>query len=355
MRRFVHLPLLATALCSCPRQCQARIAEGWELIFEKRENIYPQLALLLNLCRCLHTPPPPFSPLYSPPFTNDFTADLPSKLPLPDMDELAPRLSLVARNSAAFMRFAARAASLPAFEVTQVADLSTCLQILLIASVALAVIYRRVPSQDSAQKLRRVLVATLFLHIGIDLILMPRVLSLDPLIPKYRTIEFVAASWCYRNCRFRKNDLPRVLNNLRLPDVCHLDNRASVPAETVLICSLFTLAYPRRQDDVAAEFGFANQSLVSRILNYFCTHVVQTFGRLVQQADDDDDGYMIWAPYMALFQDCIYAVSRSDDFRDVAMFTDGTFRPACRPLLRQEDADRDLSTQQRVYSGLRAR
>jgi len=271
------------------------------------------------------------------------------------MDEPAPRLSLVARNSAAFMRFAARAASLPAFEVTQVADASNCLQILLIASVALAVIYRRMPSQDSAQKLRRVLIATLFLHIGIDLIMMPRVLSLDPLIPKYRTIESVAASWCYRNCRFRKNDLPRVLNNLRLPDVCHLDNRASVSAETVLICSLFTLAYPHRQDDVAAEFGFANQSLVSRILNYFCTHVVQTFGRLVQQADDDDDGYLIWAPYMALFQDCIYAVSRSDDFRDVAMFTDGTFRPACRTLLRQEDADRDLSTQQRVYSGLWAR
>ena len=52
-----------------------------------------------------------------------------------------------------------------------------------------------------------------------------------------------------------------------------------------------------------------------------------------------------------MFQEKIYAVSQRENMRDVAMFTDGTFRPSCRPRLRQDDAERDLSTQRRVYSG----
>jgi hypothetical protein len=147
--------------------------------------------------------------------------------------------------------------------------------------------------------------------------------------------------------------LNRVLNVLRLPRHCYLDNRAIVPDETVLICSLYTLSYPRKQDDTATLFGFANQPLVSHIVSYFTKHLATTFGHLVQPADNDDDGFSVWAPYMQLFQDCIYAVSRKDDYRDVAMFADGTFRASCRPRLRQEDADRGLSTQRRVYSGAR--
>jgi hypothetical protein len=266
-------------------------------------------------------------------------------------DQPAPRLSVVARNSAVFMRSAARAASLPALEVMQVSEASESAEILSLATIAVALAWRRAPSQTLAEMLRRLLLSAASLHLALDMTLMPQVISLDPLIPRYRSLDSLSGAWCYRNCRFRLPDMPRVLHVLRLPAVCHLDNRASVPAETVLICSLYTLSWPRTQDETAAQFGFANQSLVSRIYIFFCVHVVRNFGHLVQQADDDDDGFLIWAPYMAFFQDCIYAISTADDMRDVAMFTDGTFRPSCRPAQRQEDAERRLSTQRRVYSG----
>jgi hypothetical protein len=249
------------------------------------------------------------------------------------------------------MRSAARAASLPALELMDVSDALSVAQTLAVGSIVVAIVWRRAPSQALAEKLRRLLLSTSLLCVAIDMTLMHQIVTLDPMIPKYRTIDSLTSSWCYRNCRFRLADLPRVLIVLRLPPVCHLDNRASVPAETVLICSLFTLSWPRKQDDTAAEFGFANQSLVSRIYSYFCVHVVHHFGHLVQQEDEDDDGFLIWAPFMAFFQDCIYSVSTKDDMRDVAMFTDGTFRPSCRPAQRQEDAERLLSTQRRVYSG----
>jgi hypothetical protein len=267
-------------------------------------------------------------------------------------DQLAPRVAVVARNSAEFMRSAARPAALTALELMDVVDAYTCVQISLMGALAMASIWRRAPSQAVADRLRRLLLSAVALNLNVDVQLMPQIISLDPLISKHRTIDSLSASWSWRNCRFRKGDLPRVLNVLRLPHVCHLENRAAVPAETVMIVSLFTLSKPRTQDDTAAEFGFANQTIVSRIYNYFCKHVRENFAHLVQQADDDDDGFLIWAPYIAFFQDCIHAVSMRANFRDVAMITDGTFRPACRPKQRPADAIRNLSTQRRVYSGV---
>lgn len=268
-------------------------------------------------------------------------------------DLLAPRLSIVARDAAYFMRYAARAVSLSAIEVMQVADESYRVKLLLLHAICVALIWRRSRNPAVAQELRRLLLSTLILTIRIHLTLMPQVIELDPMIPLYRTIDSITASWCYHNCRFRKESLPRVLAVLRLPPLCHLDNRANVPDETVLICSLFTFSYPRKQEDTAVLFGFSNHTLVSRILKFFSSHLVSIFGHLVQPADDDDDGYLMWAPYMKMFQDAIYAVSERESQKDVVMFTDGTFRPSCRPCLRQEDADRNVSTQRRVYSGLR--
>ena len=268
-------------------------------------------------------------------------------------EHLAPRLSIVARHPAEFMRYAARAASLSAIEVMQVSDEVHRVQLLFVCAFILALIWRRSRRSDVAQALLRSLLVAVFFHIRVQIALMPRVIELEPTVPRYRDIDSLTASWCYHNCRFRKEQLPRVLAVMRLPEVCRLENGASVPVETVLICSLYTLSYPRKQEDTANLFGFTNQTLVSRILKFFSSHLVFTFGHLLQPADDDDDGFMIWAPYMRMFQDAIFAVSEFEQLNHVAFFTDGTFRPSCRPRLRQDDADRDLSTQRRVYSGLR--
>jgi hypothetical protein len=159
-----------------------------------------------------------------------------------------------------------------------------------------------------------------------------------------------------RGCwKLLKPELPRVLAALRLPERCILDNRAVVLGQTVLLVSLFTLSYPRTQGSTAKEFGFADQTEVSRILGFFRLHVTETFGHLLQPANDDDEGFSMWARFIRLFQSRIFAVSEHEDYADVAMFTDGTFRPSCRPAQRQEDFDRGLSTQRRVYSGYKKR
>ncbi len=277
------------------------------------------------------------------------------KITQAEMEEfLAPRLSIVVRDTAEFMRYAARAASLSATEFMQVSDEAHRVQLMLLRSLILALIWRRSRREDVAQALRRSLLDALVSQLRLQISLMPQVIELEPIIPRYRSINSLSASWCYHNCRFRKDRLPRVLAAMRLPEqVCHLDNRASVPVETVLICSLYTLSYPRKQEDTANLFGFTNQTLVSRILTFFTSHLTSTFGHLVQPADDDDDGFMMWAPYIQMFQEAIFSVSEKESLKHVTFFTDGTFRPSCRPRLRQEDADRDLSTQRRVYSGLR--
>ena len=126
------------------------------------------------------------------------------------------------------MRSAARAASLPALEVMEVSEASEFVEILSMCTIAVALAWRRAPSQTLAEKLRRLLLSAASLHVALDMTMMPQVITLDPLIPKYRSIDSLSASWCYRNCRFRLTDMPRVLNVLRLPAVCHLDNRARV-------------------------------------------------------------------------------------------------------------------------------
>jgi hypothetical protein len=260
------------------------------------------------------------------------------------MEELlAPRLSIVVRDTAEFMRYAARAVSLTAIEFMQVSDESHLVKLMFVRSFFLALIWRQSHRRDAAQELRRSLLVALSLQSRVQLALMPRVIELEPTIPRYRSIDSLTASWCYHNCRFRKDSLRRVLAVMRFPEqVCHLENGACVPVETVLICSLYTLSYPRKQEDTAILFGFTNQTLVSRILKFFSSHLILTFGHLVQPADDDDDGFMMWAPYIQMFQDAIFAVSELERLKHVAFFTDGTFRPSCRPRLRQDDAGRDL-------------
>ncbi len=181
--------------------------------------------------------------------------------------------------------------------------------------------------------------------------LLPRLVSLDPAQSIRRLFDQVNESWCYREVRFQKPHLPRVLAALRLPERCILDNRATVLEQTVQLVSLFTLSYPRTQGGTAKEFGFADQTEVSRVIGFF--RVTTTFGHLLQPANDDDEGFAMWARFIRLFQSRIFAVSEHEEYADVAMFTDGTFRPSCRSAQRQEDFDRGLSTQPNLFFGRR--
>jgi hypothetical protein len=265
------------------------------------------------------------------------------------------RVALAARAPAKFMRYIARAAAVYTLELRDIEDAMDAADALTVASFCLEIGRRRGRPGISAAKVRKVRICAIALRIAIEVELMPRLVSFDPAVPIRRFFEEVPESWCYREVRFQKQELPRVLAALRLPDRCILDNRTPVPGQTVLLVSCFTLSYPRTQGGTAKEFGFADQTEVSRILSYFRLHVTETFGHLLQPANDDDEGFAMWARFIQLFQSRIFAVSDHEEYADVAMFTDGTFRPSCRPAQRQEDFDRGLSTQRRVYSGYKKR
>ena len=266
----------------------------------------------------------------------------------------ADRVALAARAPAKFMRYIARAAAVYTLELRDVEDAMDAADALTVASFCLE-IGRRRGRPISAANVKKVCFCAIALRIAIEVQLLPRLVSCDPAQPIRRLFDQVNESWCYREVRFQKPQLPRVLAALRLPERCILDNRATVPGQTVLLVSLFTLSYPRTQGGTAKEFGFADQTEISRILAYFRVHVTTTFGNLLQPANDDDEGFAMWARFIRLFQSRIFAVSEHEEYADVAMFTDGTFRPSCRPAQRQEDFDRGLSTQRRVYSGYKKR
>ncbi len=207
----------------------------------------------------------------------------------------------------------------------------------------------------SRRKMRRLLLCCALVYAHISRELMPQLVTLHPMVPMFRSIGDCDQAWCYRNTRFRKRDLPGVLLRLQIPERCIMSNRSTLFGETVLLVSLCSFSSPITQEQVAAEFGFADQSIISRAKKVFCAHVNSRFGALLQPEGDDDDAFLRWASQLLNFKNRIYARSRDPRFSDVCMFTDGTFRPTCRPVQRPEDAAFRLSTQRPFYSGHKKR
>jgi hypothetical protein len=268
------------------------------------------------------------------------------------------RIVVVQRSTTNLMRYNTRDAALYALSLMELRDSLRMQMTLLAGSAAIAVQIRRAQGVHRIQlvrRLQRLLLCVVAVHISVSKELMPQLVTLHPMVPKFRFFDECDKSWCYRNTRFRKQDLPRVLLRLELPEWCVMSNRATLSGETVLLVSLFSLASPITQEQVAAEFGFADQSIVSRTKTFFCSHVNDRFGHLLQPERDDDDAFLRWASLMTIFKTRIFARSRDPRFADVCMFTDGTFRPTCRPVQRAEDAAARLSTQRPFYSGHKKR
>jgi hypothetical protein len=155
------------------------------------------------------------------------------------------------------MRYIARAAAVYNIELRDIEDAMDAADALTVASLCLELGRRRGRGDISLATVQKVRICAIVLRIAIEVQLLPRLVSFDPAHPVRRSVEEVNESWCYREVRFQKPELSRVLAALRLPERCILDNRTSVPGQTVLLVSLFTLSYPRTQGGTAKEFGFA--------------------------------------------------------------------------------------------------
>ena len=79
---------------------------------------------------------------------------------------------------------------------------------------------------SSELKAKGIVIANMLLNEMISLATEPNV-SIEPLIDRQRTIESFTDSECWNFFETRKEDLPRLLLNLRFPEKCVLENAPS--------------------------------------------------------------------------------------------------------------------------------
>ena len=97
--------------------------------------------------------------------------------------------------------------------------------------------------------------------------------SIEPLIDQQRTIESFTASECWNFFETRKEDLERLLLNLRFPEKCILQNGSTMPGEEVMLRGLYELVSGADQHDIVPIFG-RDQTQQSRA---FKSHVTRCY------------------------------------------------------------------------------
>ena len=104
--------------------------------------------------------------------------------------------------------------------------------------------------------------------------------SIEPLIDRQRTIESFTDSECWNVFETRKEDLQRLLLNLRFPEKCVLENRTTMPGEEVMLRGLFELVSGADQHEIVPILG-RDQTQQSRAFKYFVDHIYDNFLHLV--------------------------------------------------------------------------
>ena len=195
--------------------------------------------------------------------------------------------------------------------------------------------------------------ATFFeLHRLNQILTCPIPLQLNDRTKKHRAIKDLDQNWCWTELRWRREDLYRLARQTGLEDgvICRLDNDAVFPGETVLICGLYAMAWPLTQEKIAYEFGFSNQSVVSRIISHFCDRIYHKFIHLIQA--EDDDAFEMWTLHAPEFVRRVFNEwpSCPEGMEDCGAFVDGSANYTCRPQQREEHTAQGLDTQRAWYN-----
>ena len=122
-------------------------------------------------------------------------------------------------------------------------------------------------------KAKGIAIASLLLN---EMIKLEPAVTLEPLIDYRRTIDSFTASECWNFFETRKEDLPRLLLNLRFPDQCNLENGSKMPGEEVLLRGLYELVSGADQHEIVVVFG-RDQTQQSRAFKYFVDHIYDKF------------------------------------------------------------------------------
>jgi hypothetical protein len=123
-----------------------------------------------------------------------------------------------------------------------------------------------------------------------------------------------------------------------------------ISSETILIMGLYAMHWPCTQEHLQYEFGFSNQSVISRILSAFCDHLLHRYIHLIQA--QEDDAFAMWVNHARNF---VFRIRTEwpncpEGMEDVGCFVDGSANYTCRPCQREEHTELGVDTQRGWYN-----
>ena len=190
-------------------------------------------------------------------------------------------------------------------------------------------------------------IASILLNEMIDIATEP-ISTLDPLLDRRRTIDSFTDSECWNFFETRKEDLRRLLLNLKFPEQCVLENRSSMPGEEVFLRGLYELVSGADQHEVVLVFG-RDQTQQSRAFKYFVDHIYDNFLHLVT----DNISWWYNNGYMHQSRDAIRNKFGGNEYFSTFGFIDcnclDTSRPGGGPAEEGTDAARWHPLIQRAF------
>jgi hypothetical protein len=105
--------------------------------------------------------------------------------------------------------------------------------------------------------------------------IVPRPIRLDKRIASFSNVQ------CYNWFKTEKDDLPRLLNGLRIPEVCTFSNGSVMVGEELMLRGLYELVTGESQFSISESIFGRHQSDQSRAFTYFINHIYTNFLHLV--------------------------------------------------------------------------
>ena len=149
-----------------------------------------------------------------------------------------------------------------------------------------------------------------------------------PIFPYWRYERFDLNSMnedeCRSECRFEKEDIPRLMKAFRLPPKFVCSNGTTASAVEGLCMMLKRFAYPCRYRDLIPRFG-RSKSEICLIVNKVMRHLSDTWKHLLSSFEQR------WLQQDKLIEYAQAVHSKSHALENCWGFIDGTVRPICRP------------------------
>lgn len=143
-------------------------------------------------------------------------------------------------------------------------------------------------------------------------------------------LDEVPPSHCKLYFRFEKNDIPRLAESLRVPQVIYTDSGHNVSGIEGLCILLRRLAYPNRLIDLEQFFGRSSTAL-SKIIDCMTHHIYFNFNYLLTNLRN-----LHWLNLDRLRNYSQAIQNKGAPIPNCWGFIDGTTRGICRPTENQE-------------------